>query len=206
MNLDVSPDGGTLVFDLMGDLYTMPITGGAATRITSGAAWDFHPRFSPDGSSIAFISDRDGAQNIWLMGPDGSNPRQVSKENDREVNSLAWSPDGEYLFTRKHFVQWRSLGAGEVWMYHRSGGGGLQVTERTSWQKDQGEPAVSPDGRWLYYSQDVTPGDLFEYNKDVYAGIYAILRRDLVTGETERVTGGSGGAITPRLSPRTAGS
>lgn len=201
MNLDVSPDGATIVFDLMGDVYTMPITGGVATRITSGAAWDFHPRFSPDGAGIAFISDRDGAQNIWLMGPDGSSPRQVSREDNREVNSLAWSPDGEYLFTRKHFVERRSLGAGEVWMYHRSGGGGLQVTERTSWQKDQGEPAVSPDGRWLYYSQDVTPGELFEYNKDPYAGIYAILRRDLETGETERVTGGPGGAITPRLSP-----
>ena len=201
MNVDVSPDGRTLVFDLVGDIYTMPITGGEATRITTGAAYDFHPRFSPDGASIAFISDRDGAQNIWLMSPDGSSPTQVSEESQREVNSLAWSPDGEYLFTRKHFVDARSLGAGEVWMYHRSGGGGLQVTERTSWQKDQGEPAVSPDGRWLYYSQDVTPGSQFEYNKDVYAGIYAILRRDLVTGETERVTGGPGGAITPRLSP-----
>ena len=135
------------------------------------------------------------------MAPDGADPRQLSKEDDREVNSLAWSPDGEYLFTRKHFVEQRSLGAGEVWMYHRAGGGGLQVTERTSWQKDQGEPAVSPDGEWLYYSQDVTPGEFFEYNKDPYAGIYAILRRNLVTGETERVTGGPGGAITPRISP-----
>ena len=200
MNLDLSPDGRTIVFDMLGDLYTMAVTGGRATRITSGAAFDFHPRFSPDGRQIAFISDRDGAQNIWTMVQD-QEPRQVSKETDREVNSVTWSPDGEYLFARKHFVEARSLGAGEVWMYHRSGGGGLQVTERTSWQKDQGEPALSPDGRYLYYSQDVTPGQFFEYNKDPYSGIYAVLRRDLVTGETERVTGGPGGAIAPRVSP-----
>jgi imidazolonepropionase-like amidohydrolase/Tol biopolymer transport system component len=201
LNVDVSPDGGTLVFDLLGDLYTLPVAGGRATRLTSGAQFDFQPRFSPDGRSIAFISDRDGVQNIWLMDADGGNPRQVSRETEREVNSPAWSPDGEYIFARKHFVETRSLGAGEVWMYHRSGGAGLQVTERPNWQQDQGEPAPHPDGRWLHYSQDVTPGPTFQYNKDPYRGIYAILRRDLVTGETQRVTGGPGGAITPGFSP-----
>jgi Tol biopolymer transport system component len=158
------------VFDLLGDLYTLPIAGGRATRLTSGAQFDFQPRFSPDGRSIAFISDRDGVQNIWLMDADGGNPRQVSREGEREVNSPAWSPDGEYIFARKHFVETRSLGAGEVWMYHRSGGAGLQVTDRPNWQQDQGEPAAHPDGRWLYYSQDVTPGPTFQYNKDPYRG------------------------------------
>jgi Tol biopolymer transport system component/imidazolonepropionase-like amidohydrolase len=201
MNLDVSPDGRTIVFDLLGDLYSMPITGGRATRITSGSQFDFQPRFSPDGRAIAFISDRNGVQNVWLMDPDGSSPRQVTREGEREVNSPEWSADGEYIFVRKHFVETRSLGAGEVWMYHRSGGTGLQVTDRPNWQQDQGEPAAHPDGRWVYYSQDVTPGPLFQYNKDPHAGIYAILRRDLVTGETQRVTGGPGGAITPRFSP-----
>ena len=75
MNVDVSDDGQTLVFDLLGDLYTIPIGGGLATRISSGQAFDMQPRFSPDRSSIAFISDRDGNFNLWLMDPDGSNPR-----------------------------------------------------------------------------------------------------------------------------------
>jgi imidazolonepropionase-like amidohydrolase/Tol biopolymer transport system component len=201
MNVDVSPDGRTMVFDLLGDLYALPPSGGRATRLTSGAQFDFQPRFSPDGRAIAFISDRNGVQNVWLMDPDGSNPRQVTREGEREVNSPEWSADGENLFVRKHFVETRSLGAGEVWMYHRSGGTGLQVTDRPNWQQDQGEPAAHPDGRWVYYSQDVTPGPTFQYNKDPHAGIYAILRRDLVTGETQRVTGGPGGAITPRFSP-----
>ncbi|HSM61282.1 MAG TPA: hypothetical protein VK849_10815, partial [Longimicrobiales bacterium] len=197
MDLDVSPDGSTIVFDLLGDIYTMPIAGGSATRISGGPAFEFQPRFSPDGSRIAFVSDRDGLNNIWTTAPDGSDPRQVTSERERDVNSPAWSPDGETIFARKHYVFSRSLGAGEIWMWHRTGGSGLQVTDRPNEQQDQGEPAVSPDGRWLYYSQDVTQGPLFQYNKDPYPGIYAIRRLNLETGQQQTVTGGPGGAIAP---------
>ncbi len=201
MNVDVDPTGGAIVFDLLGDLYTMPITGGLSIRISSGQSFDMQPRFSPDGSAIAFISDRDGATNIWLMDPDGSNLRQISEESNQEVNSPSWSPDGQYIFVRKHFVDQRSLGAGEVWMYHVSGGSGLQVTERNGFQKDQGEPAISPDGQYLYYSRNVWPGQTFEYNKNPYQTIYAIVRRDLSTGEERTLLRRPGGSITPRPSP-----
>ncbi len=202
INLDLSRDGRTIVFDLLGDLYTVPITGGAATRLTSGLAFDMQPRVSPDGRLIAFVSDRDGLNNLWVIRPDGTGLRQVTKETSQDVNSPTWSPDGQYLYARKHFVEQRSLGAGEVWMWHLSGGTGLKVTDRgQTWQKDAGEPAVSPDGRYLYYSKDVTPGIVFDYNKDPYAGIYAILRRDLGDGTERTLTGGPGGAITPRPSP-----
>lgn len=201
MNVDISPDGSTLVFDLLGDIYTMPAAGGAATRISGGPAFEFQPRFSPDGSRIAFVSDRDGLNNIWIMATDGSGATQVTSENERDVNSPEWSADGEYIFVRKHFVFSRSLGAGEIWMYHRTGGSGLQVTDRPNEQQDQGEPAVSPDGEWVYFSQDLTQGPLFQYNKDPYPGIYGILRRNLETGEQELVTRGAGGAITPMPHP-----
>ncbi len=201
MDLDVSPDGQTIVFDLLGDIYTMPVAGGSATRISGGPAFDFQPRFSPDGTRIAFVSDRDGLNNIWTMDADGADPEQVSSESERDVNTPSWSPDGEYIFARKHFVFSRSLGAGEIWMWHRTGGSGLQVTDRPNEQQDQGEPAASPDGEWLYYSQDVTQGPLFQYNKDPYRGIYAIRRRNLDTGEQETVTGGFGGAIAPTPHP-----
>jgi Tol biopolymer transport system component/imidazolonepropionase-like amidohydrolase len=204
VNVTVDADGRTILFDVLGDIYSMPIAGsgsGAATRITTGPAYDMQPRFSPDGRWVAFISDAGGGHNVWLMRPDGSEKRQLTRETQRLVNSPAWSPDGSYVYVRKHFIQQRSLGAGEVWAYHVSGGTGLQVTERNGWQKDQGEPAISPDGRYLYYSRDVTPGQTFEYNKNVHAGIYAILRRDLRTGEERTVTGRSGGAITPMPSP-----
>ncbi|MBT8403456.1 MAG: PD40 domain-containing protein, partial [Gemmatimonadetes bacterium] len=201
MNVDVSPDGRTIVFDLLGDLYTMPIDGGTATRISGGPAFEFHPRFSPDGSRIAFVSDRDGMNNIWTVAPDGADATQVTAESERDVNSPEWSADGEHLLVRKHFVFSRSLGAGEIWMYHHTGGAGLQVTDRPNEQQDQGEPAVSPDGAWVYYSQDVTPGPLFQYNKDPNPGIYAIRRRHLVTGEQETVTRRPGGSITPMPHP-----
>jgi len=204
MNVDVSPDGRQVVFDLLGDLYLMPVEGSKdrpATGLTSGPAFDVQPRFSPDGKRIAFVSDWDGATNLWIMNADGSAPQQVSKEKRWFVNSPTWSPDGRYLFARKHFVKERSLGAGEIWMYHIGGSEGLQVTEKTSWQKDAGEPALSPDGRYLYYSKDVTPGELFEYNKDPNGVIYAIVRRDLETGKERRIVERQGGAVSPRVSP-----
>ncbi len=201
MNVAVSPDGETILFDLLGDIYSMPIEGGTAIRIAGGQAFEMQPRFSPDGSRVAFISDRDGTFNIWTMDPDGSAPEQVSKETNREVNSPAWSPDGQYIFARKHFVEQRSLGAGEIWMYHVSGGDGLQVVERNGWQKDLGEPAISPDGEHLYYSRNVWPGQTFQYDKNPYQTIYAIRRVELATGEERTVTSRPGGSVAPRLSP-----
>jgi imidazolonepropionase-like amidohydrolase/Tol biopolymer transport system component len=203
MNVDVSPDGRRIVFDLLGDIYALTLGGdAAATRVTSGPAFDMQPRFSPDGSRIAFSSDRDGLWNIWTMDAAGKDAKQVSRERQWFVNSPAWSPDGAYIFARRHFVKERSLGAGEIWMYHASGAsGGLQVTERTGWQKDNGEPEVSPDGRYLYYSKDVTPGLTFEYNKDPNGLIYAIMRRDLVTGRERRAVSVQGGSVAPQVSP-----
>jgi len=200
MTVDVSPDGKELVFDLLGDIYSLPVSGGEAKSLTSGPMWDMQPRFSPDGKLIAFTSDRAGGDNIWVMNRDGSNPRQVTKESFRLLNSPAWSPDGQYIAARKHFTAQRSLGAGEIWIYHVSGGDGLQVTKKANDQKDVGEPVFSKDGKTIYYSMDATPGAFFEYNKDPYAGIYAIRAVDIETGENEGVTGGPGGAVRPLVS------
>ena len=205
MNVDVSPDGKRVVFDLLGDIYSMSIDGtgaGPATRLTSGPAFDMQPRFSPDGRRIAICSDRDGLWNIWTIDVDGKDAKQVSREKRWFINSPTWSPDGEYIYARRHFVKERSLGAGEIWMFHASGASdGLQVTERTGWQKDNGEPDVSPDGRYLYYSKDVTPGQTFEYNKDPNGTIYAVMRRDLVTGRERRAVDVQGGSVAPQVSP-----
>jgi imidazolonepropionase-like amidohydrolase/Tol biopolymer transport system component len=201
MNVDVSPDGKRLVFDLLGDIYTLPIDGGPATRILGGQAFEMQPRFSPDGSRIAFTSDRDGLWNIWTMRADGSDLRQISRERQWFVNSPTWAPDGLAIFARRHFVTTRSLGAGEVWMYHPAGSTGLQITTRENQQKDVGEPAISADGRYLYFSKDVTPGTLFEYNKDPNGTIFAILRKDLTTGRETAFANRPGGSVTPRPSP-----
>lgn len=204
MNLDVSPDGTQVVFDLLGDIYIIPIAGSAAParRVTTGPAFDMQPRFSPDGRRLAIASDRDGLWNIWTIDLEGKDAKQISRERRWFVNSPGWSPDGTYIYARRHFVKERSLGAGEIWMYHSAGpSDGLQVTERTGWQKDAGEPDISPDGNTLYYSKDVTPGQLFEYNKDPNGTIYAIMRRDLTTGRERRAVSVQGGSVTPQVSP-----
>ncbi|MHC4066490.1 MAG: TolB family protein, partial [Planctomycetota bacterium] len=174
MNVDVAPDGREIAFDLVGDIYLLPIAGGTARRITSGPAFDVQPRFSPDGNKISFTSDRAGGDNIWVMSRDGSDTTQITKEKFRLLNNAVWSPDGEYLIARKHFTSRRSLGAGEMWMYHRSGGSGIQLTKRKNNQQDAGEPEVSPDGRYLWWSEDMSGDTIFQYNKDPNRQIYVI--------------------------------
>ncbi|MEX2564842.1 MAG: amidohydrolase, partial [Cyclobacteriaceae bacterium] len=201
MNLDVSPDGKTLVFDLLGDIYSLPITGGKANPLRTGLPFEIQPRFSPDGRWISFTSDAGGGDNIWVMREDGSEVRQVTKESFRLLNNADWMPDGNYLVARKHFTSRRSLGAGEMWQYHISGGEGLQLTTRKNDQQDVNEPSVSPDARYLYFSEDMAPGGGFEYNRDPNKQIYLIKRYDFETGETRVMTGGPGGAARPQVSP-----
>ena len=201
MNLSVSPDGKHIVFDLLGDIYQIPVTGGEAKPLAQGIAWQMQPVYSPDGKHIAFTSDGDGGDNIWIMDADGKNPRTVTQETFRLLNSPAWSPDSQYLVARKHFTASRSLGAGEVWLYHVAGGEGVKLTERPNDEKDLGEPAYSPDGRYIYFSQDDTPGKTFHYSKDSVNGIYKIKRYDTQTGEIEVLIEGTGGAIRPTPSP-----
>lgn len=201
MNLDVSPDGRDIVFDLLGNIYTMPITGGEARPLRMGQAYEIQPRFSPDGRHISFTSDAGGGDNIWIMERDGSNAKQITREDFRLLNNAFWSPDGDYFIARKHFTSTRSLGAGELWLYHRTGGAGIQLFARPNDQQDLGQPFISPCGRYVYYSQDVYPGGFFQYNKDPNSQIYAINRYDRETGERQRITGGAGGAISPTISP-----
>lgn len=200
MNLDVSPDGKEIVFDLLGDIYSMPVKGGNAKLLRGGSAWEVQPRFSPDGSKISFTSDAGGGDNIWIMNRDSSDAHQVTKENFRLLNNAIWTPDGQYIIARKHFTSSRSLGAGELWMYHIAGGGGLRMTERKNDQQDLNEPCISSDGRYVYYSEEVYPGGYFQYNKDPNNQIFVIKSFDRTNGEINVVTGGPGGAIRPQIS------
>lgn len=200
MNLDVSPDGKTIAFDLMGDIYTLPIAGGKATLLRGGLAYEVQPRFSPDGRKILFTSDAGGGDNIWVMNADGSEAKQLTKEDFRLLNNPVWMPDGEYFVARKHFTSSRSLGAGEMWMYHISGGSGFQLTERKNDQQDVNEPTVSPDGRYLYFSEDMYPGGYFQYNKDPNSQIYVIRRYDRQEDELKNIISGPGGACRPEVS------
>lgn len=201
MNLDVSPDGKTIVFDMLGDIYTMPIQGGNAKAIRTGIAFEVQPRFSPDGKYISFTSDAGGGDNIWIMNTQGKEAKQITKESFRLLNNAVWTPDSKYLIARKHFTSSRSLGAGELWQYHITGGSGIQVVKKKNDQQDINEPWVSSDAKHLYYSEDMYSGGFFQYNKDPNKQIYAIKRYNLVSGERQTITGGPGGAARPTVSP-----
>ncbi len=203
IDVDVSPDGGSITFSLLGDIYTMPMSGGTPTRIAEGLAWEVQPRFSPDGKRIAFASDRGGGDNIWIMNRDGSDKRQVTEEKFRLLNQPSWSPDGRYVIAKKHFTTARPLGTGEVWLYHVSGGGGVVLVKRPSkkHQKELGEPIYAPDGKSVYYTQNITPGSTFIYAQDSNRDLFNIKKYDMETGEITTAVSGLGGSVRPTPSP-----
>ncbi len=189
ISVDVSPDGEQIVFDLMGDLYTIPANGGKALRITEGMAFDTRPRFSPDGKSILFTSDRDGAENLWILDLESEETTQVTKGDNNNYPSAAWTPDGEFIVAAKGRLQVK------LWLFHKDGGSGVQVTEGPdNWKTI--DPAVSPDGRFIYYSHRMGP-----WNYNAQLPQYQIGMYDRDNGKTQSITSRYGSAFTPVLSP-----
>jgi len=203
MNLDVSPDGTQIVFDMLGDIWIMASGGGKAKALRDGLAFEIQPRFSADGKKIVFTSDAGGGDNIWIMNVDGSDKRQVTKETFRLLNNPTWSADGNYIAARKHFTTQRSLGAGEVWLYHIAGGDGIQLVKRPSdaFQKELGEPVFSADGQYVYYTQNITSGSRFIYAQDSNTDLFNIKRYEIATGEIETAVSGHGGSVRAAPSP-----
>lgn len=197
ISLDVSPDGRTIVFDLLGDLYTLPIEGGQATRITSGLAFDSQPRYAPDGTRIVFLSDRSGAENVWVANPDGSLARALTKEKRPSAFlSPDWTPDGRYVIVSK------STGTPPVmrlWLYHLDGGSGVQLTGNSEDQRSLYTigPAFGADERFVYFTERTAGGSV--YNQMSFRwqlGVY-----DRVTGEAFRMSDELGGGMRPTVSP-----
>src|SRR6202171_5852599 len=122
ISLDVSPDGKTIAFELLGDIYTMPIAGGEAKLIDGGMAFDSQPHYSPDGKWIAFLSDRDGNDNLWYAKADGTEPKQLTRDNRIAFRSPNWTPDSQYAIVTK------TQQGTDVWMYHLRGGSGVNIT------------------------------------------------------------------------------
>ncbi|HEY6784943.1 MAG TPA: amidohydrolase, partial [Gemmatimonadales bacterium] len=203
LSLDVSPDGKTIVFELLGDLYTLPAAGGTATRITSGPAFDSQPRWSKDGKQIVFLSDRSGAENIWLCDADGSHPKAVTKGTTNLYASPAWTPDGNYIVASKTSGVLGSVY--ELWLYHKDGGSGTAMIK--SGTPAPGVPqlnilgaAFGPDPRYVWVSRKRGG---FGYNLQINAfqTEWQIAVYDRQTGQTNGVTDVNGSGMRPILSP-----
>jgi imidazolonepropionase-like amidohydrolase/Tol biopolymer transport system component len=181
MSIDVSPDGRTLVFDILGDLYLLPIDGGKATRLTSGTRWDAVPRFSPDGSQILFASDPTGSDQLWTMPARGGEPKAVTTEGGYQYGPAVWDPSGNFIFALRSAFNEDAGPPGFV-MYHLSGGAGKPIVS------GYGHAGIAPsnDGRYLYYSTS---------NPRQAGG--EIQRIDRRTGEKTTVVEGYDGVFRP---------
>ena len=189
---------------MLGDLYQVPLSGGKATSLTQDFAWNIHPSVSPDGKKVAFISDREGISNLWVMDIDGTNLKKVSDEDNNLIHSPSWTPDGQYIAVMKGIMSRRSIPAGEIWLYHHSGAKGLNIIKRPNGKKEQNntaDPSFSPDGKYMYYTQSTSGGSSFSYNRDPLKGIFAVKRYDMEKGESETYISGTGGAVVPVASP-----
>ncbi len=197
MGVDVSPDGGFVLFDLLGDIYEVPLIGGAAKRITSGNAWDTDAHYARDSHRIAFTSDRGGNENLWTMKLDGTDPRPLTEDKENRWTDPVWAPEAGWLLGRKRMVDTRSIGIQELWLLHEEGGTGTQITAQDV-DPHAGEAAFSPDGRYIWFS---TRSGRFEYDQNVHHGLWQLVRYDRELGERTVMTSLSEGAARPTPSP-----
>jgi len=194
ISLDVSPDGKQIIFDLLGDLYSLPVTGGKATRLTSGMAYDVQPRFSPDGKKVVFVSDRSGGENLWIMNADGKDTTALTTGNLNQYISPVWSPDGKYVVTSR---SGGTFGAAKLYMYHVDGGKGVALTAIPTPPpalKMLGA-AFGKDPRYTWFA--ARTGD-WQYN--AVGPQYQLYVWDRETGRTSQMSTRVGSAFRPALS------
>ena len=192
MSLDVSPDGKTIVFDLLGDLYTVPIAGGKATRITDGMAFDAQPRFSPDGQSVVFVSDRSGGDNVWTMRLDFTDTTQITQGNTSSYFSPEWLPDGDHIVVSRAGSMFASS---KLQMYHVKRRSPLPLIRGPQPFKTIGA-APSPDGRYLWFAG--RNGD-WQYNAILPQ--YQLYVYDRERGTTTLMSLRYGSGFRPAISP-----
>jgi Tol biopolymer transport system component len=194
ISLDVSPDGQTIVFDLLGDLYTLPIGGGKATRLTDGMAYDAQPRFSPDGKKVVFVSDQSGGENVWIMSLDKRDTTQVSRGNTSLYMSPEWVPDGRYIAVSRASGLFSPH---KLQLYHVDRNSPLPLAQAIQFQNVKAVGAAfSPDGRYIWYAG--RQGD-WQYN--ALFPQYHLFRYDRERGISTWMSNRYGSGFRPAVSP-----
>jgi len=192
---DVNED--TIVFSHGGDLWTVPVEGGTARRLTSGEGVKVLPRFSPDGSWIAFTGHYDGSSDVYVMPASGGEPRRLTwypaRENSERMGFdnivLGWTPDGRILFrsqrdpTNNPFV-------GQPWAVRPEGGPVLRYPIA-----EAGYVSFSPDGNKAAITRIFRD---FRTWKRYQGGLAeAVWIYDLASHEVERITEWRGTSTQP---------
>lgn len=167
-----APNGRTITAhfrDEVGDyeIYTMNRQGKERVAITDNMATDVHPRFSPDGSKIIFISDRDYRPEIYIMNSDGSDQTRLTNSDSFDIDPV-WSPDGNKIA----FISDR-LGSFDIFVMNADGSNKQLLTENSP--AIDIAPVWSPDGSKIMYSS----------NRDGYFNLYVI---DLNEGTSLQLT------------------
>ncbi len=150
-NPSLSPDGTTLVFVWGGDIWSVPSEGGTAKPLTRNSARDREPHFSPDGKQIAFVSDRSGSNQVYLMSAEGGVPKQITHHTAGQ-SLQGWFPDGQSLLigaTRDFF--WRD---GERFFKVRLD---QRVAEQLLFDAAGANGDLSPDGKKLLFTREGEP-------------------------------------------------
>lgn len=191
MSLDVHPDGDKIIFDYMGNLFEVPIEGGEATQLTKGLGFDSQPKYSPDGNKVAFISDRSGGENIWILDLETMETEQRTSGKNYRMQGPTWTPDGDYLVAARADLRGS---VHKLRLYHVDGGSGTELMDTPDNLKTI-EPAFGDDSRYIWFS--LRSGD-WDYNATFPQ--YQIAKYDRETGERDRQTARIGSAFRPTLS------
>ncbi|MGM9800086.1 MAG: S41 family peptidase [Muribaculaceae bacterium] len=153
-NVKISPDGKNIAFTYKGDIYTVPVNGGSAVRLTSQPSYETSPIWSPDSKSIAFSSDRNGNFDIFIMPAQGGTAKRLTTHSANETPET-FSHDGKYVLFSAAIqdpaksVQFPYGGFTELYKVPVTGGKSQQVTAAVIEM-----PSIAKDGSWMVYQDN----------------------------------------------------
>src|ERR1043166_619674 len=172
---------GKIAFSYLGDIWIANDNGSDPHRLTDHKARDVYPRFSPDGTRIAFSSNREGNYDVFVVASTGGKPRQLTFHSAEDI-VVGWSPDGKKIL----FTSSRSKGAfpGVTTLFEIAAEGGMEQPLDTDWGS---WGSYSPDGMRLAFTRH--PGT---WSRKHYRGSYAVdlWLMDVAAKKISRLRGG----------------